>query len=83
MNDIVIDSHVRLPVSQVKAKREDAIRKAFKAYADAYARVYIRRPVLLEVTAAGFARIDLPNMVVSAKRLAELTNMLKQRAKDL
>lgn len=83
MNDIVIDSHVRIPrpKGQVEAERKN--NKAFKAYADAYERVYVRRPTLNGVTKSGFFQIDTLAQAVNARRLKELTAMLKERAKDL
>lgn len=80
---IVIDSHVRIPRPKAEVKRETMTQKAFRAYADAYARVYVRRPVLESVSKRGMIKVDTQSVAVSAKRLKELTGMLKERAKDL
>lgn len=83
MNDITIDSHVRIPRPKSHVERESRERKQFRAYADAYERVYVRRPVLNGVTKSGMFQIDTLAQAVNAKRLKELTGMLKERAKDL
>ena len=83
MNEIRIDDNVRLPRSKAQVKRDDVTRRLFRAYADAYERVYVRRPTLSGVTKSGFFQIDTLSQAVNAKRLKEITNMLKERAKDL
>lgn len=77
-----IQDAVPLPKSKTKAAKERDQRKAFNAYRDAYEKVHVYRPKLIEVTDAGFFRIDTIGSGVSKKRLQELTNMLKLRAKS-
>lgn len=83
MNEVVIEDNVRIPRPKAEIKRETTTQKAFRAYADAYARVYVRRPVLESVSKQGMIKVDTQSVAVSAKRLKELTGMLKERAKDL
>lgn len=83
MNEFRIDSNVKIPRSKSYSEKVKAQASAFRTYADAYAKVHVRRPVLTEVTDAGMFRIDVLPQAVNAKRLKELTGMLKQRAKDL
>lgn len=80
---ITIDSNVRIPQAKTTVERVKAQASLFRAFANAYQAVHVRRPVLTEVTDAGMFRIDVLPQAVSAKRLKELTGMLKQRAKDL
>lgn len=80
---IVIEDNVRIPRPKAQVKRESTAQKAFKAYADAYARVYVRRPILESVSKLGMLKVDTQSVAVSPKRLKELTAMLRERAKDL
>jgi hypothetical protein len=83
MTEIRIDSNVRIPIAKGVTLRKKAEQKAFKEYADAYERVYVKRPTLLGINKYGMFATDTLPQAVNARRMKELTRMLVERAKDL
>lgn len=81
--EFVIEDDVPAPRSKTRVKRETKEQTLFNAYAIAYSRCYLRKPVLIQITPTGMFKVDTMPQAVSARRLKELTNMLKERAKDL
>lgn len=86
MNDIVIDSHVRLPVSKKKQKDDARRRKLFSRFADAYAAANVIRPVRYVVQENGFLRIfdgyDRQVECASEKRIEQVIRMLRDKVRD-
>lgn len=76
-NELRIVSHV--PVPTTAKEREN--NKIFNAYKHAYKAVYGRVPILHRVTESGYFVIDTLQLSVKAKRLKQLTSMLREKAK--
>lgn len=83
MNEIAIDDNVRIPRPKGEVKREHESNKVFRKYADAYVKVFVKRPTLLGVNKYGMIATDTLPQAVNARRMKELTRMLTERAKDL
>lgn len=77
-NEYKIASHVPLPMTNAEREQQ----RLFKAYWKAYQECHVRQPVLRHVTESGYFVIDVLQNAVNAKRLKELTNMLRARAKE-
>jgi len=85
MNDIQIDSHIKMPKDKEPLYMKTA-RRIFKAYASAYEIAYIRRPTEWSYdNKTGFIRVlDAGHTGVgwTLKRMKELTRSLRERMKQ-
>lgn len=81
----VLIEDVKLPASKKKQRDRERRTRIFKAYADAYANIYIVRPTKWDMTEQGLMRISTAAAtcdIASEKRIKDLTHMMRERAKD-
>lgn len=86
MNEVVIDSNVRVPRPKYMQRDDERRRKLFKAYAIAHEAAYVVRPTSYTVREDGFMIIkDGSNRILecaSERRIETRTRQMRERIKD-
>ncbi len=86
MNEIRIDSHVRMPKPKYVQRDQERRQKLFKRYADAHEAAYVIRPNRYTVRQDGFMTIyDGSNRiceVASERRIEQRIKQMRERIKD-